>query len=130
MLGLALLGMQAALPQHVPHHLEDILPCTKEAADLAVLHGGRAYFFVQPVHYYLGRPKKHVSIHLLVLVVAHVIVVIIVVGCVVEDASLTCSCLLSLLSLMAAAIEAEDDEAAEALILFVSFVWLEVMCCG
>ncbi len=81
MLGLAILGVQAALPQHAPHLEDDLLLYAKEAAELAFFHGGCAYFFVRPVHYFLGRPKKHVRIRLLILVVvcvivAHVVIVI------------------------------------------------------
>jgi hypothetical protein len=42
MLGLALLGAQAALPQHAPRLDDNLLPRAKEAAESAVLHSGRA----------------------------------------------------------------------------------------
>jgi hypothetical protein len=87
MLGLAILGAQAALPQHAPHFEDDLIPRTKEAAESAVLHGDRAYFFVRPVQNFPGCPKKHNRIHLLVLIVTCIIVthvVIVIVGCVVD----------------------------------------------
>ncbi len=42
MLGLAILGAQAALPQHAPHLEDDLIPHAKEAAESAVLHSGRS----------------------------------------------------------------------------------------
>ncbi len=65
MIGLALLGVQAALPQHVPHHVDDLLPH---------FHGGPAHFLQRPVHDGLGIVKKYIRLRLLILLVACVII--------------------------------------------------------
>ncbi len=80
MLGLAILGAQAAPPQHAPHLEQYLIPRTKEAAESAFLHGGHPYFVVRLVHYFPGPPKKHVLIRLLVLFVARVIVAHVVIN--------------------------------------------------
>jgi hypothetical protein len=72
--GLALLGAQAALPQHVPHHVNNLLPRTKEGAEETVLHGGRAHFLQCPVHDGPGISKNYICLHLLVLLVARIVV--------------------------------------------------------
>ena len=42
MLWLALLGAKATLPQHVPHHADNLEPHPKEGAEAAVLHHRRS----------------------------------------------------------------------------------------
>jgi hypothetical protein len=42
MLGLAILGAQAALPQHALHLEDNLILHAKEAVELAVLHSSRS----------------------------------------------------------------------------------------
>ncbi len=89
MLGLALLGVQAALPQHVPNHVSNLLSHAKEGAEAMVLHGGLAQFLQCLVHDGPGITKKYTRLCLLVLLVARVVVAPIiapvVVACVSND---------------------------------------------
>ncbi len=50
MLVLALLGVQASLLQHIPHHFNNLLLRAEEAAESAVLHSGHSNFSGCPVH--------------------------------------------------------------------------------
>jgi hypothetical protein len=89
MLGIPLLGVQATLPQHIPHHLKDLLPRAKKAAESAVLHSNRSNFYGHPVHDVPGIQLKHIiAAHIIiacvVFVIAHVIIVN-VVACVVNN---------------------------------------------
>ncbi len=100
MLGLALLGVQAALPQHAPHHLDDLLLQAEEAAELAV---GR------PIRDVPGVPKKHICLRLPVLIIAPLIIahaVIVAVGCVVDDVTHL------LLSVVLAVIDGSGDRSS------------------
>ncbi len=74
MLGLALLGAQAALPQHVPHHVNNLYPLAKEGAEAMVLQGSHAHFFQCPVHDEPGVAKKYIHLRLLVLLVARIVI--------------------------------------------------------
>ncbi len=74
MLGMALHGTQATLPQHVPQHEGNLYPRAKEAAESTVLLSVCANFLGRPVHDVLGISKKHACLHLLVLIVACIVV--------------------------------------------------------
>ncbi len=74
MLGMALHGAQATLPQHVPQHEGDLLTRAKEAAESTVLLSICANFLGRPAHDVPGISKKHVCLHLLVLIVACIVI--------------------------------------------------------
>jgi hypothetical protein len=89
-LGMALHGAQAALPQHVLQHEGNLHPCTKEAAELVVLHSGGANLLVRLVYDASGILKKHIRLRLLVLLVLIVACVLIiactlVIACVIDN---------------------------------------------
>ena len=83
MLGLALLGEQVALNEHVPHYPDDHEGHTEVLAKAAVLPCRRAHLSSHPVHDVPGGTKKTIVKCLAVVAV----LVIVVIACVAIDDS-------------------------------------------
>jgi hypothetical protein len=86
MLRLALLGANAALPQHVPRHVDDLKPHPKEGAEAAVLHCCRSNPSSRLVHDLPGGTMESDVLHLVAidhLGAAPVVVAPVSVACVV-----------------------------------------------